>query len=125
MNNFEKNINRIEEIANKVENNDLQIDEMSKLYQEGMNLISISEKELKKIEKDIEKIKNKNFNKETKINIKNNIKEIEKIHEKFLNEDLNVDIAVDLYKKAVKLIKESERVLEISEKNFKIFDFEN
>ena len=119
MNNFEKNINRIEEIANKVENNDLQIDEMSKLYQEGMNLISISEKELKKIEKDIEKIKNKNFNKETKINIKNNI------HEKFLNEDLNVDIAVDLYKKAVKLIKESERVLEISEKNFKIFDFEN
>ena len=125
MNNFEKNISRIEEIANKVENNDLQIDEMSKLYQEGMNLILNSEKELKKIEKNIKEIKSKNFNEETKVNIKNNIKEIEKIHEKFLNEDLNVDIVVDLYKKAIKLIKESERILEISEKNFKIFEFEN
>ena len=48
MNNFEKNINRIEEIANKVENNDLQIEEMSKLYQEGMNPILNSEKELMK-----------------------------------------------------------------------------
>ena len=44
-----------------------------------------------------------------------NIQEIDKILEKFENEELSLDDSIAEYEKAIKLIKESERLLEIGE----------
>lgn len=44
-----------------------------------------------------------------------NIAEIDKILEKFENEDMSLDDSIAEYEKAVKLIKESEKLLEIGE----------
>lgn len=44
-----------------------------------------------------------------------NLKEIDKILEKFENGDLTLDDSITEYEKAVKLIKESEKLLEIGE----------
>ena len=44
-----------------------------------------------------------------------NIAEIDKILEKFENEELSLDDSIAEYEKAIKLIKESEKILEIGE----------
>ncbi len=44
-----------------------------------------------------------------------NIAEIDKILEKFENEELLLDDSIAEYEKAIKLIKESEKLLEIGE----------
>ena len=44
-----------------------------------------------------------------------NIAEIDRILEKFENEELSLDDSIAEYEKAIKLIKESEKLLEIGE----------
>lgn len=44
-----------------------------------------------------------------------NILEIDKILEKFDNEELSLDDSISEYERAIKLIKESEKLLEIGE----------
>ena len=45
-----------------------------------------------------------------------NIFEIDKILEKFENEELSLDDSIAEYEKAIKLIKDSEKLLEIGER---------
>ena len=44
-----------------------------------------------------------------------NISEIDKILEKFENEELSLDDSIAEYEKAIKLIKDSEKLLEVGE----------
>ena len=53
---FEKELNRLNEIVNLIQDETLPLEESLKLYQEGNNIISILKEELKKAEEKIENI---------------------------------------------------------------------
>ena len=59
-NNFETNLKKLEEIVEKLENGDVDLEESVKLYEEGMNLKKICDEKLKNIESQIKKIKQDN-----------------------------------------------------------------
>ena len=59
-NNFETNLKKLEEIVEKLENGDVDLEESVKLYEEGMNLKKICDQKLKNIESQIKKIKQDN-----------------------------------------------------------------
>lgn len=54
--NFEKELNRLNEIVNRIQDESLPLDESVKLYEEGNKIISLLEAELKKAEEKIENI---------------------------------------------------------------------
>lgn len=51
---IEDNISDIEEIINKLENKDTSLDDMFKLYEEGMKRVNDTYKKIEKIEKDMQ-----------------------------------------------------------------------
>ncbi len=51
--NFEKALIRLEEIVNKLENEELSLDESLKIFEEGINLYRLCSKELNEAEKKI------------------------------------------------------------------------
>ena len=55
--NFEKNLKKLEEIVDKLENGEVDLEESVKLYEEGMMLKKICEEKLRSIESQIKKIK--------------------------------------------------------------------
>jgi exodeoxyribonuclease VII small subunit len=55
-NNFEKQLKRLQEIADKLESQDLSIDETLKLFEEGMKLSKDCKKSLEEIEMKVQKI---------------------------------------------------------------------
>ena len=54
--NFEKELNRLNEIVNRIQDESLPLDESVKLYEEGNKIIRLLEDELKKAEEKVEKI---------------------------------------------------------------------
>ena len=54
--NFEKELNRLNEIVNRIQDESLSLDESVKLYEEGNKIIKLLEEELKKAEDKVEKI---------------------------------------------------------------------
>ena len=56
-NNFENNLKKLELIVNKLESDDIGLEESVKLYEEGMKIKKICDKKLKDIEMQIKKIK--------------------------------------------------------------------
>tara|TARA_B100001057_G_scaffold204715_1_gene205358 strand:- start:1033 stop:1254 length:222 start_codon:yes stop_codon:yes gene_type:complete len=68
-NNFESNLNKLEEIVEKLENAEVDLEESVKLYEEGMRLKKVCEEKLQNIELQIKKIKEDN-NKITKEDFK-------------------------------------------------------
>ena len=58
--NFESNLNKLEEIVEKLENGEVNLEESVKLYEEGMRLKKICEEKLTSIELQIKKIKEDN-----------------------------------------------------------------
>ncbi len=59
-NNFEKNLHKLEEIVEKLENGEVDLEESVKLYEEGMRLKKVCEEKLKSIELQIKIIKEDN-----------------------------------------------------------------
>ncbi len=55
--NFETNLKKLEEIVDKLENGEVDLEESVKLYEEGMMLKKICEEKLRSIESQIKKIK--------------------------------------------------------------------
>lgn len=55
--NFEKSLQRLEEITQKLESQDFSLDESLKLFEEGINLSRICEKSLSDAEKKLEILK--------------------------------------------------------------------
>ena len=53
---FEKELNRLNEIVNRIQDESLPLDESVKLYEEGNKIIKLLEAELKKAEDKVEKI---------------------------------------------------------------------
>ena len=53
---FEKELNRLNEIVNRIQDESLPLDESVKLYEEGNKIIKLLESELKKAEEKVEKI---------------------------------------------------------------------
>ena len=53
---FEKELNRLNEIVNRIQDESLPLDEIVKLYEEGNKIIKLLESELKKAEEKVEKI---------------------------------------------------------------------
>ena len=53
---FEKELKRLEEIVNKIQDESLPLDESVKLYEEGNNIIAVLKEELAKAEEKIENI---------------------------------------------------------------------
>ena len=58
--NFESNLNKLEEIVEKLENGEVDLEESVKLYEEGMRLKKVCEEKLKSIELQIKIIKEDN-----------------------------------------------------------------
>ena len=56
-NNFESNLKKLEEIVDKLESGEVDLDESVKLYEEGMKLKKNCEEKLKSIGNQIKKIK--------------------------------------------------------------------
>ena len=56
-NNFEANLKKLEVIVDKLESEDIGLEESVKLYEEGMRIKKICDKKLKDIEMQIKKIK--------------------------------------------------------------------
>ena len=56
-NSFEKNLQNLENIVDKLESGEIGLEDSGKLYEEGMKIKKISEKKLKDIEMQIKKIK--------------------------------------------------------------------
>ena len=56
-NNFENNLKKLELIVNKLESDDIGLEESVKLYEEGMKIKKICDKKLKDIEMQIKKIR--------------------------------------------------------------------
>ena len=54
--NFEKELNRLNEIVNLIQDESLPLEESVKLYEEGNKIIALLEAELKKAEEKIENI---------------------------------------------------------------------
>ena len=54
--NFKKELNRLNEIVDKISSKTLSLDESLKLYEEGSKIIKTLEKELNDAEKKVEKI---------------------------------------------------------------------
>ena len=54
--NFEKELERLNEIVNKIQDDSLPLDECIKLYEEGNKIIAMLEEELKKAEEKVENI---------------------------------------------------------------------
>jgi len=55
--NFEKSLQRLEEITQKLESQDFSLDESLKLFEEGINLSRLCEKSLSDAEKRLEILK--------------------------------------------------------------------
>lgn len=53
---FEKELNRLNEIVNRIQDDALPLDESLKLYEEGNKIIALLEGELKKAEEKVENI---------------------------------------------------------------------
>ena len=53
---FEKELNRLKDIVNKIQNSDVSLDESLKLYEEGNKIIAKLTEELKKAEDKVEKV---------------------------------------------------------------------
>ncbi len=53
---FEKELNRLKDIVNKIQNSDVSLDESLKLYEEGNKIIVELTEELKKAEDKVEKV---------------------------------------------------------------------
>ena len=53
---FEKELKRLEEIVNKIQDESLPLDESVKLYEEGNKIIAVLKEELAKAEEKIENI---------------------------------------------------------------------
>ena len=53
---FEKELKRLNEIVNRIQDDALPLDESIKLYEEGSKIIAMLEEELKKAEEKVEKI---------------------------------------------------------------------
>lgn len=58
--NFEKALIRLEEVVNKLENEELSLDESLKVFEEGVNLYRLCSKELSEAEKKISLIVQEN-----------------------------------------------------------------
>ena len=58
--NFEKELNRLNEIVSQIQDEDLPLDESVKLYEEGSKIIATLEEELKKASEKVEEIVNIN-----------------------------------------------------------------
>ena len=58
--NFESNLKKLEVIVDKLESDDIGLEESVKLYEEGMKIKKICDKKLKDIEMQIKKIKIEN-----------------------------------------------------------------
>ena len=56
-NSFEKNLQNLENIVDKLESGEIGLEDSVKLYEEGMQIKKICEKKLKDIEMQIKKIK--------------------------------------------------------------------
>ena len=56
-NNFEANLKKLEMIVDKLESDEIGLEESVKLYEEGMKIKKICDKKLKDIEMQIKKIK--------------------------------------------------------------------
>tara|TARA_Y100001970_G_scaffold284610_1_gene402325 strand:+ start:400 stop:621 length:222 start_codon:yes stop_codon:yes gene_type:complete len=56
-NSFEKNLQNLENIVDKLESGEIGLEDSVKLYEEGMKIKKICEKKLKDIEMQIKKIK--------------------------------------------------------------------
>ena len=56
-NNFEINLKKLEVIVNKLESDDIGLEDSVKLYEEGMRIKKICDKKLRDIEMQIKKIK--------------------------------------------------------------------
>ena len=56
-NSFEKNLQKLEVIVDKLESGEIGLEESVKLYEEGMKIKKICDKKLKDIEMQIKKIK--------------------------------------------------------------------
>ena len=56
-NSFEKNLQKLEIIVEKLESGEISLEESVKLYEEGMQIKKICDKKLKDIEMQIKKIK--------------------------------------------------------------------
>ena len=56
-NSFEKNLQKLEIIVEKIESGEIGLEESVKLYEEGMRIKKICDKKLKDIEMQIKKIK--------------------------------------------------------------------
>ncbi len=54
--NFEKELNRLKQIVNDIQQKDLPIDESLKLYEEGQKIVVLLSDELKKAEDKVEKV---------------------------------------------------------------------
>ena len=54
--NFEKELNRLKQIVNDIQQKDLPIDESLKLYEEGQKIVALLSDELKKAEDKVEKV---------------------------------------------------------------------
>ena len=54
--NFEKEMNRLKQIVNDIQQKDLPIDESLKLYEEGQKIVALLSDELKKAEDKVEKV---------------------------------------------------------------------
>lgn len=54
--NFEKELNRLKQIVNDIQQKDLPIDESLKLYEEGKKIVALLSDELKKAEDKVEKV---------------------------------------------------------------------
>ena len=53
---FEKELNRLKDIVNKIQDSDVSLDESLKLYEEGNKIIAELSEELKKAEDNVEKV---------------------------------------------------------------------
>ena len=53
---FEKELNRLKDIVNKIQDSDVSLDESLKLYEEGNKIIAELSEELKKAEDKVEKV---------------------------------------------------------------------
>lgn len=53
---FETNLQKLEEIVDKLENNDLPLEEALKLFQEGVALNKACAEQLGKVEKEVKKV---------------------------------------------------------------------
>ncbi|MDC3131694.1 exodeoxyribonuclease VII small subunit [Pelagibacteraceae bacterium] len=59
-NNFESNLSQLEDIVEKLENGEVELEESINLFEKGMKLKKVCEEKLKSIELQIKKIKEDN-----------------------------------------------------------------